>query len=118
MNFSRSTVPLGAIIGGTLAGVIVLILGGALVWYFTRKRKQDDGPTPVVGQDDIPPPMVEQADSPPLMDQYSQGSPSQRQSAPPPAPTWDEVDRLLDTVQAGAQGRNPDTTGTRESASP
>ena len=108
MNFSRSTIPLGAIIGGTLTGVIVLILGGALVWYLTNEKKKNLPRK----QDDVPPPEGGQPDTLPPKDPYAPGLPPQRQSAHPEDMSWVEVDRLLNTVQTGTPGQNPDTPGT------
>ena len=108
MNLFRSTIPLGPIIGGTLTGVIVLILGGVLVWYLTNRNKKK----PPSKQDDVPPSAGGQPDPPLPKDPYAPGSPSQHQSAHPQDMSWVEVDRLLNTVQPGTPGHNPDTSGT------
>ena len=48
---------MGAIIGGVVAGVIVVILGGALIWYLKRRNRGTSRRVrhSTLSEDDAPP---------------------------------------------------------------
>ena len=106
-NISRSGVPIEPIIGMAMAGVIVLVVGVALIWYFKRKKPPEQ---PV----DVPPPSPRPSprpSPPPSPPPPLDSSPPSASQAPP------DSGPLLTDSPGDTQGHTPPIGGTNSAHS-